>query len=516
VSAGRGRPLARQGRPSPISAVPTPAPSEWSELARRWRRGVVGRRGRLIRRAFVVSDLVALIAAFVIAEWLYGVQYPTWENRLSGSAEYIVFFLSLPVWLLILRLHGLYSRDEDEVDHSTADDIVPVFHSLTVGVWLFFGASWVTSLAQPRVPKLFVFWLAALTLVVAGRAVARQVCRRAPAFVQNTVIVGADPSGRLIARKLLRHPEYGLNLLGFVDACAPSLEPPIDRVPYLGTADDLDDLIQARDVERVIVAGPVDARRDLELVQRLKRSDVQIDVVSRLFDVLGPGARTHKIESVSALGLAPTRLSRTSLALKRAIDLVVAAVALVLTAPVFAWIAWRIRRDSPGPVFFRQTRLGQNMREFTMLKFRTMVVGADQDSHRRYLGQIMDRQVAPTAEGLYKLERKDEITPFGRWLRKTSLDELPQLINVLRGDMSLVGPRPCLPYEVELFEQHHFERFSVPAGLTGYWQVIARARSTYVEALEMDVAYAHDWTLGLDLWILVRTPRQLLVPNRTA
>jgi lipopolysaccharide/colanic/teichoic acid biosynthesis glycosyltransferase len=191
------------------------------------------------------------------------------------------------------------------------------------------------------------------------------------------------------------------------------------------------------------------------------------------------------------------------------------AVRAVIAMPLFAWIAWRIRRDSQGPVFFRQTRLAMDMREITMLKFRTMMVDADEDRHRAYIEEIMDKGAAPAVNGLYKLERADEITPFGRFLRKTSLDELPQLINVLRGDMSLVGPRPCLPYEVDHFEPHHFERFSVPAGITGLWQVTARARSTFVEALEMDVAYARGWSLGLDLWLLARTPLQLLTQRGT-
>src|SRR5262249_46844830 len=139
---------------------------------------------------------------------------------------------------------------------------------------------------------------------------------------------------------------------------------------------------------------------------------------------------------------------------------------------------WRIRRDSPGPVFFRQTRLGMNMREFETLKFRTMAVGTRSDAHRDYIRSTMSSKAAVGENGVYKLERTSDVTPVGRWLRRTSLDELPQLLNVLRGDMSLVGPRPCLDYETEFFEPHHFERFLVPQGVTGLWQVTARAHST--------------------------------------
>jgi lipopolysaccharide/colanic/teichoic acid biosynthesis glycosyltransferase len=154
------------------------------------------------------------------------------------------------------------------------------------------------------------------------------------------------------------------------------------------------------------------------------------------------------------------------------------------------------------------------MRPFTALKFRTMRVDADDSVHRDFIKRSMDSRATPERDGLYKLGRDDVITPFGRWLRKTSLDELPQLFNVLRGEMSIVGPRPCIPYETENFAPHHFERFLVPAGMTGLWQVTARAHSTFGEALDMDVAYARSWSLGLDLWLLLKTPLQVLSGSR--
>jgi lipopolysaccharide/colanic/teichoic acid biosynthesis glycosyltransferase len=186
--------------------------------------------------------------------------------------------------------------------------------------------------------------------------------------------------------------------------------------------------------------------------------------------------------------------------------MVLAALALILTAPLFAYIAWRIRRDSPGPVFFNQTRLGMNMRPFTALKFRTMYVDTDVSEHREYIHATMNPLAPVGANGLYKLDQGEAVTPYGRWLRRTSLDELPQLVNVVRGQMSLVGPRPCIPYETENFAPHQFDRFLVPAGLTGLWQVMARAHSSFGEALDMDVAYARGWSLGLDLRLLCRTP----------
>jgi lipopolysaccharide/colanic/teichoic acid biosynthesis glycosyltransferase len=200
--------------------------------------------------------------------------------------------------------------------------------------------------------------------------------------------------------------------------------------------------------------------------------------------------------------------------LKRGVDLILATFGLLLTAPLFAYAAIRIKLDSPGPVFFRQQRLGLDMEQFTCLKFRTMRTDTDQEAHRAYIQSISDASASVNEHGMYKLDRSDSVTPFGRWLRKTSLDELPQLINVVKGNMSLVGPRPCIPYEVEYFRPHHVERFLVPQGITGLWQVSARANSTFGEALDMDVAYVRGWSLGLDLRLLFRTPFALLRQRR--
>jgi lipopolysaccharide/colanic/teichoic acid biosynthesis glycosyltransferase len=199
-----------------------------------------------------------------------------------------------------------------------------------------------------------------------------------------------------------------------------------------------------------------------------------------------------------------------ALTIKRIIDVLGSCAGLIILSPLMIYIALRVRTDSPGPVLFRQTRLGAGMREFTSLKFRTMKMNADTQVHRDYITRTMSIAAAATSSGIYKLDRSDVVTDFGRWLRTTSLDELPQLINVLRGDMSLVGPRPCIPYEVDNYAPHHHDRFLLPQGLTGLWQVTARANATYGEALDMDVAYVRSWSLGLDLRLLLRTPLQVL------
>jgi exopolysaccharide biosynthesis polyprenyl glycosylphosphotransferase len=462
------------------------------------------RRGWLVRRALVAADVVGLLAAFFGTELLFN------EHLVGGLGlvdETAIFIASLPVWVVAAKLYGLYDRDEERATHSTADDVVNVFHLITVGVWFFYATSWFVGLAHPNQAKLTSFWLFAVLAVIGLRLAARALARRQPAYVQNALIVGAGDVGQLIARKVLQHPEYRINLVGFADAEPKQLRRDVGDVQVLGGVDDVVEAVRGNDIDRVVVAfSRDDEDRLLHLIRALRAHDIQIDVVPRLFDTVGPNSALHSIEGLPLLSVASVRISRSSRLLKRCIDIAGAAALLVLTAPLLLVIGWLVRRDSPGPALFRQTRLGIDMRRFTLFKFRTMQEGTDEGPHRAYLEQIMRRDALPAANNLYKLERSAAVTRVGRWLRRTSLDELPQLLNVLRGDMSLVGPRPAIPYEVELYAAHHLERFAVPAGLTGLWQVEARAHATFQEALELDVAYARGWSIGLDLRLLLRTP----------
>jgi len=468
------------------------------------------RRGWLVRRALLAADVTALLFSFVLAE-LIGTGSVT-----ARPVELAVFLLTIPVWVVAAKLYGLYERDEERVDHSTVDEVVGVFHLVTLGSWFYFLAI-AAGTANAEIGRLVVFWLIAVFLVTTARGVARVAARRSPVYLQNTIIVGGGEIGQLAARKLVQHPEYGINLVGFLDTHPRMRRAELDHVALLGSPDKLMDVVETFDVERVIIAFS-EATHDelLSMIRELRTREVQIDIVPRLFEIVGPKAGIHTFEGLPLVGLPPAKLSPSSRFLKRIVDCLIAAVMLILLAPVFAVIAACILIDDGRPIFFRQRRLGYEMRPFTVFKFRTMRRDVDQDVHKRYIEQTLSHQAAPTTNGLYKLERGDAITRVGRFLRKTSLDELPQLFNVLTGDMSLVGPRPCLDYETEGFSAHHFERFLVPPGITGLWQVTARARSTFGEALDMDVAYVRDWSLSLDLQLLFKTPFSMVRMRATA
>jgi len=475
----------------------------------------IKRRGALVRRSLVLADLVGLSLAFVVSELLFGSAGA--RDELALTTEVIVFMATLPFWVAAAKLYRLYDHDEERTDHTTLDDFPGVFHLVTVGTFFLMVGSTFTEIPHPLVGKLTAFWALAITAVFTARVAARTFCRRSAQYRQNTLILGAGQVGQLVARKIRMHGEYGINLLGFIDSAPLELRPDLDGLSVLGGPDALPELVTELHVDRVVIAFSGDTHDEmLATIGSLRERGVQVDIVPRFFEGVGLHTKLHSVESLPLLGLPTVKRFPFSPLIKRALDVVVAAVALVVTAPFFAFAAWRITRESDGPVFFRQTRVGRDKREFTMVKFRTMRCDVDHAVHRDYIAQTMSSTAVATANGLYKLEREDAVTPFGRFLRKTSLDELPQLINVLRGDMSLVGPRPCLPYETEYFKTHHFERFEVLPGVTGLWQVSARAHSTFGEALDMDVTYVRSWSLGLDLWLLFRTPLHLLRLKGTA
>jgi len=476
------------------------------------------RRGRVqLTRALIGADLAGLVLAMVVVEALYG-SAGGQGNRLALAVEVGAFIATLPAWLVAAKLFRLYDRDDERADHSTVDDLTSVFLVITVGAWLLFVGATLSHVADPGLIKLVTFWALAIVFVTALRSFARAVFHRSAAYVQNTVILGAGDVGQRVARKLMQHHEYGIRVLGFVDASPRRMRPGLDGVPVLGPPERLLELVRDLGVERVVVAFSLEPTADLiDTVTAVRRAGVQVDIVPRLFEALGEHVKMHSVEGVPLIALPTAKRFPFSPALKRTLDVVVATIGGILVLPFVPYAVWRIKRESPGPVLFRQTRLGQGMREFTVFKFRTMRTDTDPQAHAAYIAETMrDPEAAASASGLHKLDQESAVTPFGGWLRSTSLDELPQLLNVLRGDMSIVGPRPCLPYEVEHFQPHHYERFGVQPGITGLWQVTARAHTTFAEALDMDVSYARGWSLGLDAWLICRTPLHMLRRDGTA
>ncbi len=259
------------------------------------------------------------------------------RHRTARSRHELPFFFGvLPFWVVLAKLYGLYERDEEKADHSTVDDFLGVFHLVTVGVWLFYLGSAATGIASPPLSRMVLLWAFAIACVTAGRAFARSLCRGTISYLQNTIIVGAGDVGQLIAKKILAHPEYGLNVVGFVDARPKTRAEGLDHHVLLGPTERLSELIQLLDVERVIVAFSNESEEEtLSLIRSIKDFDVQVDIVPSLFEVVGSNVSMHAVEGMALVGLPPLRLSRSSRLMKSAVDVVLAAIGLLILTPFF-------------------------------------------------------------------------------------------------------------------------------------------------------------------------------------
>ncbi len=466
-------------------------------------------RRTLVRRALIVSDAWSLGLTFAIVHVAVGATGPGFDS----SKELVLFLLSLPCWLAIAGLYGLYEGDRLRADTSTLDDFWPLFHGITVGVWTTFVVIRLSNVLQASERRLILFWFVALAVLPLGRSIARVYIRTRVAFLQRTVIVGAGLVGQEIARKIKRNPGYGLQLAGFVDADPLPMHHELADVRVLGPTDQLAEIVRSHNIERVMLAFTGDGHdAGLDVVRACNDLDVELDIVPRLFEVVGSKARFHSLQGTPLLGLTPPMLSGSHRIAKRSVDIVGASVGLILLSPVLIGAAIAIRFNSPGPMLFRQTRIGRGQRPFTILKFRTMVEDAEQrKAEVAHLNAHLD-----TDARMFKIPDDPRVTSVGRVLRKYSLDELPQLVNVLRGQMSLVGPRPLIPHEHQYVNDWGLKRLDLTPGLTGLWQVFGRSEIPFAEMLVLDYLYVTNWTLWGDIKLVARTLPALMGKTRGA
>jgi exopolysaccharide biosynthesis polyprenyl glycosylphosphotransferase len=456
-------------------------------------------RGWLMRRLLALADVTGLTVAFVLAVSLADAD-PVGELT-SDLWRLVIFVLTLPVWVLLARLHGLYERDEERSDHSTVDDIVGVFHVVTIGTWLALVASHVADLDGASLQRMVVFWAFAIVLVPLFRALVRHLGRKNAAYTQNVLIVGSGNVAHLLAEKIARHPEYGLHITGFVDRDA---GPSGNGAPLelIGAPEDLPELIRDHQIERVIIAFSTDSHeQSLEVIHSVQDADVQIDIVPRLFEALGTNTQLHAIEGVQLVSLPGTRLSASSRLLKRTLDVVGAVLGIVLLTPLLLATAVWIKLDSRGPVFFRQVRMGEDERKFRIFKFRTMTHNAD-EKKTAFAHLNMHRDGDPR---MFKVPNDPRVTRAGAFLRRWRIDELPQLFNVIRGEMSLVGPRPLILDEDQYVEKRARRRLDLKPGMTGLWQVLGASDIPFDEMTKLDYLYVTNWSLREDLRLIMLT-----------
>ena len=446
-------------------------------------------RDYFLRRALATADMLAVIGAGAVALLVV----PDDTSRLS-----LLWLLpTLPVWLFLFRLYGLYERDVKRVNASALDDLPALFHAFVLGSLLLWVYLKLLTGHGLDVAEALAFGGSGIALACGLRVAARRAVLTfgGPARV---LLVGESEVTCALARKVSMHPEYGLEAVGAVSVDAVGDLP--DGLPHLGRLADLDlrDLVVAQGVERVIVTAedlPDEAMMDL--VRNCGAVSVKVSLVPNHINALGPSVAIDDIEGLTILGLNPLVLSSSSRFLKRLLDIAGATAGLLLAGPVVAALAIAIKLDSPGPVLFRQQRIGRGGKAFTVLKFRSMVVDAE--------ARTQELRAQSSDPDWLKLDHDPRITRVGHLLRKTSLDELPQLWNVLRGEMSLVGPRPLPLRDFERLEGWHRKRYLVLPGVTGLWQISGRSNLAFDDLVRLDFFYLENWSLTLDISILVKT-----------
>ncbi len=444
-------------------------------------------RDALYRRTLAIADMLAAIVALSVSIQLLG-----------GERLTVGVVAMLPLVVLVGKAVGLYDRDEHLLHKTTLDEVPKLFHVATVYAlitWLANGL-----LVHPdTVGRREVLGLWGILFVcLAGFRVVARACVEHIVPPERCVILGDRANAEWLRRKLHGAPSCRCSVEGHVPLRGGGRG--TTTLPILSDLEGIGAALAEHEIDRVIIA-PGDSDSDAELldaIRLVKALGTKVTVLPRLFEVVGSSVEFDNVDGVTLLGIRRHGLTQSSRILKRGMDIVGATLFLLMMAPMLTIIAIAIKLDSAGPVFFRQRRIGCKNNEFDIIKFRTMIRDAE-----ALKPELEHRNEA--ARGLFKIADDPRVTAVGRILRKTSLDELPQLFNVLRGEMSLVGPRPLVPDEDRQVLGHHRRRLLVKPGMTGLWQIFGSARIPLDEMVKIDYLYGANWSLWLDVKVLMRT-----------
>jgi exopolysaccharide biosynthesis polyprenyl glycosylphosphotransferase len=460
-------------------------PQQQSSLVEAPARPIVLGRDRAFRRGLAYADSWAAALAVLLAIGVMG-----GEDRLKP-----IGLVVLPLVVITCKLMGLYDRDELVVRKTTLEEAPTLFGLATLYtllIWLLDPFLVDGELGRKQVIGL---WGALFVCLLLGRTIARTLALRYT-HPERVLVLGEPTAAEPIIRKLCERT-------GGMKVEVVARMPLQGDINHVAGLTDVAQAIRDRDVHRVILvpgSGETDAM--LDVIRLVKGLGVRASVLPRVLEVLGSSVEFDDIHGMPMLGIRSFGLSRSSQLVKRLTDLIAAGLGLIAVAPLMLIIAIAVKLDSRGPVFFRQDRVGRDGQHFGLVKFRSMVVGAD--------AQKAALMAQNQADGLFKMADDPRITRVGKFLRKTALDELPQLINVVRGEMSLVGPRPLVADEDEKIVGWHRRRLHLTPGMTGPWQILGSARVPLHEMVNIDYLYVANWTFWTDAKILLRTVNYMI------
>lgn len=447
------------------------------------------RRGAVLARMLYSGDALAAMLAAALSVAVLG-------NFSTGGLAYILCAGLL--WPFAAFSIGLYRSDQLATWASAVSEVPRGFVAVLLITWPLFGAAMALNLANV-VALTFLSVAAIAAFAATARAFVRAGLHRAPDLRQRTLILGSGIVAGQVVKKLRNNDQFGLIPVGIVDDEVHDVGTP--DLPWLGRISDLDSIIEAQNIDRVIITFSRASHEELlEAIRACRDASVAVDVVPRLFEFLDGVRALDQIGGLPLLSIGVPVLASTSMAAKRGLDVIGSLVLLTVFSPVMIATAIAIKVESRGPVFFRQPRAGRGNTSFQLVKFRSMYIDAEQRKK-----EVADLNEAGDGV-MFKIREDPRITRVGRTLRRFSLDELPQLLNVLKGEMSLVGPRPLIfPETAALDKNWHLRRLELRPGLTGPWQVYGRSQSPFQEMVRFDYQYVAGWSLARDIEILLAT-----------
>ena len=449
------------------------------------------RRGALLRRLLALGDWGALLAALAVV---------TASTSTTDTATFFWAVLFSPSWVLVVKLHGLYDNDHRRIRHSTLDELPSLVSASVLGTLVLDGLLALSPVGPLSPASAIGVGVGALLASFLARGVIRFGFHHLTPQALGLAI-GAPQAVDMIARRVSTHPETRLALVGYL---SDDEEETASELPRLGSPAEISRVARELRIERVVVTELQMGESGAEhLIAECKAEGLALTFLPQHYGLLGPGIELNRLAELPVLDFRFSDPPRSTVAMKRAMDIVVSALLLILLSPLLLGVALWILLDDGRPVLFRQRRAGKEGEPFTMVKFRTMVNDAEQR-----LPELVD--IENLDQPAFKIPDDPRVTPSGRWLRRTSIDELPQLLNVLRGQMSLVGPRPEEESVVALYDERQRSRLAIKPGMTGPMQVYGRSDLTFEERLAMERDYLDNLSLLTDLEILMRTPRAMV------
>ncbi|MBA3706433.1 MAG: sugar transferase [Bacteroidetes bacterium] len=457
---------------------------------------------------FAFFDFVVIFISFVLSEYITA-------NILNRNVlipeslflTYLTFCVYSVLFIFLFQNNNLYKVN---ILLTRAPHITAIIKSFSYGILLLILFSFVIKFSLILSSRVFV--LCFFFTGMAGISVIRLLLLK-PVYMNftkilnnsNVIIIGAGKSGKLLAEKLIFENFYGIKIVGFLDDKLVKGETVFSNLICVGSIDDLEKTIKQLSVDEIIIAIDNTSYENLmRIIDQCNLLEKSVKLTSELFNIVPEKIVTESYSGIPVVDLSPKVNKNLNYYYKRIFDYFTAFIALIILSPVFIVISLLVKFSSKGEIFFSQIRIGKDGRHFRLYKFRSMYSDAGGDKLREIIMKDFINNVKQPI-GSSKIINERNITPVGKYLRRTSLDELPQLFNVLMGDMSLVGPRPCLPYEYETFDDWHKRRLTVLPGCTGVWQVSGRSSVSFKDSVVLDLYYINNTTPWFDLQLIFKT-----------